>query len=203
MTGTVLGADSQISAFERFVVKKRVALSFIIFTTILTSCACMGMVPREFISGHDLVSGIGIGMVICGLALRSWAAGTLVKYYELTTTGIYSIMRNPLYLGSFLMISGFCVQLDRPTLPLAAAFVLIPIYIVTVRKEERHLESTFGDAWRNYASRTKRFLPSTWSPNFKGWSFAQWLKNHEYRAVLTTGLIYIALEIWETISFPD
>ena len=51
---------------------------------------------------------LGTGMALAGLAIRSWAAGTLHKMKELTRSGPYAMVRNPLYVGSFFMMFGFC-----------------------------------------------------------------------------------------------
>src|SRR5262245_7484852 len=52
-----------------------------------------------------------IGLMIAGLgeALRIWAAGHLVKNKELSRGGPYAHVRNPLYLGTLLIVAGFGV----------------------------------------------------------------------------------------------
>src|SRR5690606_23242257 len=46
---------------------------------------------------------IGASIAGAGLLLRAWAAGTIHKEEDLTTSGPYAFTRNPLYLGSFLI----------------------------------------------------------------------------------------------------
>ena len=63
----------------------------------------------------------GAPLAVLGLLLRAWAAGTIVKERELTTTGPYSHLRHPLYLGSlFIGAVG-----DWASLPTAIALLFL------------------------------------------------------------------------------
>ena len=53
--------------------------------------------------------GIGAIVAVVGLALRAAAAGHVRKNAELTTTGPYAHVRNPLYVGSIIIAIGFGV----------------------------------------------------------------------------------------------
>jgi protein-S-isoprenylcysteine O-methyltransferase Ste14 len=72
---------------------------------------------------------------------------------HLVTSGIYSRIRNPLYVFSTLMILGAVIAYQRPV------FLLIPAALVIVQgtrahREARVLEAAFGDAYREYRKRT-------------------------------------------------
>jgi len=75
------------------------------------------------------------------------------KATTLVTTGIYSHIRHPIYVFGALMIVGFIIFVQRPWW-LLIFVVLIPVQLVRVRKEERVLEATFGDAYRAYKRHT-------------------------------------------------
>lgn len=80
---------------------------------------------------------------------------------RLATTGLYARMRHPQYVGFVLILAGFLLQ--WPTLLTLAMFpVLVAMYAWLARREEADMERAFGDAWRQYAARTPRFLPR-WS----------------------------------------
>lgn len=74
------------------------------------------------------------------------------------TTGLYSIVRHPQYLGLILIIIGFNVQ--WPTFPtLVMAPILILMYLRLARIEERELTEEFGTAYKVYRKRVPAFMP--------------------------------------------
>ena len=77
----------------------------------------------------------------------------LPKAQTLVTHGLYSRIRNPIYLFGGLVIVGVFLYLNQPRLLWIFA-VLIPLQIYRVRQEEKVLEARFGDEYREYKSRT-------------------------------------------------
>jgi protein-S-isoprenylcysteine O-methyltransferase Ste14 len=75
------------------------------------------------------------------------------KASTLVTTGIYSRIRNPIYVFGGLISVGIFVFVHRPWW-LLIWVPLIPLQLLRVRKEEELLEAKFGDAYRNYKRRT-------------------------------------------------
>jgi protein-S-isoprenylcysteine O-methyltransferase Ste14 len=75
------------------------------------------------------------------------------KAKSLVTTGLYSRIRNPIYVFGGLVIAAFLVYIGRPLL-LLVFLILIPVQIVRARKESQVLEETFGDEYRAYKART-------------------------------------------------
>ena len=76
----------------------------------------------------------------------------------LVTTGVHGWSRNPIYLGLFLLYGGIAFAARSPwalilTLPLA-----ITIRSGVVAREEAYLERRFGDAYRSYKARVRRWL---------------------------------------------
>ena len=72
-------------------------------------------------------------------------------------------MRHPQYVGFVLIMFGFLLQ--WPTLLTLAMFpVLVFMYGYLARKEEADMEREFGEAYRQYAARTPRFLPRLAEP---------------------------------------
>lgn len=77
---------------------------------------------------------------------------------RLATTGIYARMRHPQYVAFVLIMFGFLLQ--WPTLVTLAMFpVLVVMYAYLSRREEADMEAQFGEAYKQYATRTPRFLP--------------------------------------------
>src|SRR3984885_6266024 len=68
---------------------------------------------------------------------------------NLVTTGLYSRIRNPIYLFGGLLIVGVVLFLEHPRY-LLIFLVLVPLQLGRIRREERVLEEKFGDAYRQY-----------------------------------------------------
>src|SRR5262245_26146854 len=92
----------------RFIARRRIVLSSLLFVAVAVHDLAKGARPRDIFDIHDPLGCGGGLLIVLGLVLRSWAGGILHKGAELTTTGPYRLIRNPLYVGSFLMMSGFC-----------------------------------------------------------------------------------------------
>ncbi|MEK6576273.1 MAG: methyltransferase, partial [Nitrospirota bacterium] len=52
----------------------------------------------------------GLSLIIAGELVRVWAAGHLRKNLEVTTTGPYAYVKNPLYLGTLFIMTGFSIM---------------------------------------------------------------------------------------------
>ena len=80
------------------------------------------------------------------------------RAHRLATAGPYARIRHPQYVGFVLVMLGFLVQ--WPTLVTLVMFpILVTMYVLLARREEREEEATFGDDYRRYAARTPRFFP--------------------------------------------
>ena len=134
-----------------------------------------GFLPVPFILVPLLVPGeqttrgwlIGALLILAGEAFRMMgvaAAGTVTRrrsraVQRLVTYGIFSWMRNPLYVGNLLIWAGFVVG-SGVLWFLPIALVLFAIeYTLIVRYEEGVLESIFGAEYLAYKQRTPRWFP--------------------------------------------
>ena len=101
-------------------------------------------------------------MIFSALAVLALAWHTL-KTAQLNnmpaTLWPYTIVRHPQYLALIVIMAGFIVQ--GPTIPTLVLFPLISyLYVCLARIEEREAAAKFGNAYRGYAARTPRFIPS-------------------------------------------
>ena len=104
-----------------------------------------------------------IGLALGASGIRNFArSATPVPTNEptsaLVTTGIHRWSRNPIYLGLLLLYGGIGIAARSPwalilTLPLA-----ITIRYGVVAREEAYLERRFGNAYRDYKARVRRWL---------------------------------------------
>jgi len=75
------------------------------------------------------------------------------KAQALVTHGLYSRIRNPIYVFAALAVAGVFLYLDKPV-GLLVLVILIPMQVYRARQEEKVLEAKFGDEYRQYKSRT-------------------------------------------------
>jgi len=136
--------------------------------TVLAGLALNWLLPLPFLP-TDLPAGwVGAMVFVGALALFVWAimtmtrAGSNVPTNRPTTTivetGPYRLSRNPIYLGMVLGLIGLAIASDNlwPLLVLVP-FALVIHYGVVVR-EEAYLDRKFGDVYRGYRSRVRRWL---------------------------------------------
>jgi len=77
---------------------------------------------------------------------------------QLMTHGTFRVSRNPIYLGMTLLLFAFCLRLQSPpALPLPLLFAGWIQYRFVLAEEE-FLGEEFGDAYREYQSRVRRWL---------------------------------------------
>jgi len=135
---------------------------FRVWLPLLLSLYCLYFVFVHGPGTHDLTRWIGLAISLLGLAGVVVARYTLgrsfsiaAKATELVTTGIYSRIRNPIYVSGVILIVGLVVMIRRPAFWLVLVIIiLIPMQIIRARREARVLEAKFGDAYRQYRDRT-------------------------------------------------
>jgi protein-S-isoprenylcysteine O-methyltransferase Ste14 len=117
------------------------------------------MEPLNWIVGFVLIF-LGEAIRLSGVA----AAGTVTRrrsrtVQRLVTYGVFAWMRNPLYVGNFLIWIGFTV-ISGVLWFLPVAVVLFAVeYTLIVRYEEGVLESIFGQEYLRYKATTPRWIP--------------------------------------------
>jgi len=116
----------------------------------------------------DFVSLIGLVLLLVGSALRAQARRTLGEYFspvvrilpehKLIRHGVYKFIRHPGYLGELLLY--FSVPLLFHSLYGFLVMVfLIPFILYRIRVEEQMFIEKFGDEYRDYMRKSKRFIP--------------------------------------------
>jgi len=110
----------------------------------------------------------GLGLVVIGVALASWgrrtmkAAGTNINpslpATALVASGPFRYSRNPLYVALTIVFLGLTLAVNTWW----GVVVLIPLLAImhrgVVRREERYLEQKFGESYRKYRSKVRRYV---------------------------------------------
>jgi protein-S-isoprenylcysteine O-methyltransferase Ste14 len=114
---------------------------------------------------HWIIAGslILIGLALAAAGIRNFLrARTPVPTNEptraLVTTGIHGWTRNPIYVGMFLMYGGIGMAVRSPSILILALPLAIAIRYGVVAREEAYLERRFGDAYRDYKARVRRWV---------------------------------------------
>ena len=189
-------------SFVSWLAKRRVVVSLVVFTSLLLlDIFVLAVRPRSVLDWRDPGTVLSEVLLLAGLALRSWAAGTLAKCQSLIRVGPYALLRNPLYLGSFLMMFGFCLLIQDGQSIWIVVGPIAAMYWLVVRDEESRLARWFPRDWPAYAESTPRFLPRRWSAAAcRGWSVRLWLRNGEHRTLLWSAIGLGGLVAWRSIA---
>jgi len=138
-------------------------------------------------------------LVLPGLWLRAYAAGYVKKNRELTVTGPYAHVRNPLYLGSMLIAAGFAVALLSWPVALVLALGFTVIYVPVIASEERFLRGAFP-GFDDYCRQVPRLIPRLIAATIPGsestsgaFSLSLYIRHREYNAGIGAILLYLSL----------
>ena len=114
------------------------------------------------------VSYLGLVPLLIGIAITAAAArkfsrvGTPIRPFErstrLVTDGLYRYTRNPMYLGLTLILIGTWLLLGTASALLPIAVFIWIIQEGFIRGEERFLDEIFGEEYRGYKNRVRRWI---------------------------------------------
>lgn len=111
-------------------------------------------------AGGGLIA-IGVAIMVAG-ARNFSRADTPVPSNQpvraLVTNGIHGWSRNPIYVGMCLVYAGIGIAARSPWILILALPLFIILRYGVVAREETYLERRFGDAYRDYKARVRRWL---------------------------------------------
>jgi protein-S-isoprenylcysteine O-methyltransferase Ste14 len=109
------------------------------------------------------VIGVGLWLALDGIAMLSFRrAGTsmvpLNPTTALVTSGSYRFTRNPMYLGMAFLYGAFALAFGLIWALIVLPLVLAAVDRLVIAREEPYLEARFGDEYRDYKRRVRRWL---------------------------------------------
>jgi len=147
--------------FSAFVFRTRGVYMFI--------ALAVSMVIKFYLGGTTTLPFFIVALIIMAVVqgVRMYAASYLwgrqavskVEADFLCTTGPYAHIRNPLYLGNFLIGIGICVAINEWYAYALFVISYVFVYSIVIPFEERFLREKFGDVYVEYVVHTGRLIP--------------------------------------------
>ena len=111
---------------------------------------------------------VGLGIGVAGLLLIGWAAYHLYRARTtilphkgacaLVRSGPFARFRNPIYLGDVMLLLGAAELTQNIWFIASAALFAVSVTFLAIVPEEHHLEQKFGEEYRAYKARTRRWI---------------------------------------------
>jgi len=130
--------------------------------------------PLNLEEKNIVINLVGLLISFLGEIIRIFAVGysfpgtsgreMYLRADALNTTGIYSFVRNPLYIGNFLIFTGLVVVFSNLFAVLVFALFIIWQYYFIVLAEEEYLKGKSGQEYQSYCTQVRRIIPT-----FKGY----------------------------------
>ena len=146
-------------------------------------------------------------LALAGLAVRVVAIGTAPagtserstvnpRASRLRTTGLYSLVRHPLYLGNTVTAVGLAAFTTRWYVPVIVLLLGLLYHERIAAREEAFLEERFGDEFRRWASRVPAMVPrlSTYVPADEAFAWRRVL-GREFHGLMTIASVVFVLDL--------
>ena len=111
---------------------------------------------------------VGAALIIVGVAFVVLARRELAQRGQptdpglptstLLTTGVFSVSRNPLYLGGVCVLVGIALAVNLPWAVVLLLPALVACHFVLIAPEERYLAARFGEQYRSYTTSVHRWI---------------------------------------------
>jgi len=142
---------------------------------------------------------VGFFLIVAGMFFRAWASGYINKNQELATKGPFSLTRNPLYFGNFVLGLGIAVSGNNfYSYAIFFSFYLLffPFLMVV---EHKRLKKKFGEQYEAWAKDSHSFFPKIKKIKDSDFNISFYMRNKEYR-VLYFSLVIIAIMILKVLQ---
>ena len=178
---------------------KRIEADFGVAASLVWDVACIGLIALG-----EAIRCLTVGFVPTGTSGRNVKDQLATR---LNTSGAYSLVRNPLYLGNCLMYVGLGLLTQSWVLGLVMGLALWPYYERIIAAEEAFLSEKFGAEYEAFCAATPAFLPSLrgWQRPDLGFSVAMMLRRELvslYGAVIGVYIVQLILHQFGPTARP-
>jgi protein-S-isoprenylcysteine O-methyltransferase Ste14 len=122
--------------------------------------------PRGFVTPVFIL--VGAALMVMGVALIVLTRREFAQHgqrtdpghptSEIITTGVFSVSRNPLYLGVVCFVAGIALAVNLPWVIVLLLAALVACHYLLIAPEERYLAAKFGDEYATYTATVNRWL---------------------------------------------
>lgn len=150
---------------------------------------------------------LALAISLAGLAVRAHVVGHAApgtsgrntrrqRAKSLNTSGLYSVVRNPIYLGNFLVLLGFVLAIKSWWFAIMTCSIFVLYYERIMIAEERYLNQRFSKAYREWSERTPLFVPDfrLWKRPDRPFSIRTVLRR-EYNGLYLIIVVFTAIEV--------
>ena len=200
-----MGMREEFEAAGTWLFRRRGSLPLLLFPLLLAAAAYAPTVTTPGLAAAW--DGLCVAIALSGLAVRAAAVGFVPKdtsqrnsgrpqAESLNTTGLYSVVRHPLYLGNYLAWLGVALFPRAWWSPVIVSLVFWLYYERIMFAEEEYLRRRFEREYAAWASATPAFLPRLrgWRPPAERFSLLTVLRR-EHSGLLALIASLTALEV--------
>lgn len=116
----------------------------------------------------NFMRGTGVLILVVAIGIDVWSFLTFRKYRanimphkaasQLLMSGPFAHSRNPIYLANVMLVTGFGFALGSRWYLFGAVVLFFLLSELAIKREERHLEANFPDAWADYKKLVRRWI---------------------------------------------
>lgn len=191
--------------------KKRIGLQgFLMFVAgIATVLFFNFLLPRYKNEAlKEFLDALGIILVALGFLFRIAARGYKSDHssegIKLVRGGVYALIRNPMYLGTFLIGTGVILAIFSWQVGLVFSFIYLLIYIPQIKKEEGVLLTRFNEEYKCYCRTTPRFFPKPailFKQGLRNYIFFKWRwVKKELPSLIAVTFLIVLTGIWGDVK---
>ena|SRR5215469_197606 len=121
----------------------------------------LSIAPEFRIATGVLILACGVSLVVSARILFKRTGQSPIPWKptpELIFRGPYRFTRNPMYVGVTLFVVGLGLAVNNIWISLFAVPALLAVHFIAVLPEERYLAETFGESYRSFIARVRRYL---------------------------------------------